>query len=89
MGGMTTKRFPTRLARCVLMLASLCRPAMAQSPPSPAVPDREAVLATVQAFFDTMSAKDVAGARRLLIPEGTFHSIRKQDGKPLLRTFTS
>ena len=37
--------------------------------------DREAVLKTVQMFFDTMTARDVDGARRILMPEGRFHAM--------------
>jgi hypothetical protein len=36
-----------------------------------------------------MATKDVVSAKRVLIPDGTFHSIRKQDGKQGLRTFTN
>lgn len=38
--------------------------------------DREAVLKAVQAFFDTMTAKDVDGARDILVPQGRFHAMR-------------
>jgi hypothetical protein len=51
--------------------------------------EREAVLAAVQAFFDTMAANDVAGARRILTPEGRFYAVREQDGKSTMRTFTN
>ena len=44
---------------------------------------------TVQAFFDTMAAKDVEGARRLLMPRGAFHAMRERDGKPVIRPFTT
>jgi hypothetical protein len=79
----------TSFAHSVLILASLCRPAMAQSTPSPAVPDREAAVAVVQAFFDTMAAKDVAGAQRILLPDATFRYVQKKDGKPVMEMFTS
>jgi len=71
-----------RRVQAVLLLAL-------SSSSAPAAPEREAVLAVVQAFFDTMAAKDVTGARRVLIPEGRFHSVRQQDGKPVIRTFTN
>jgi len=76
---------------------------MAQSTLPPAVPDREAILAVVQAYFDTLAAKDVAGAQRLLItkatkdvageqrllrPEATFHYVQKKDGQPVVEGFT-
>ncbi len=93
----------TSFTHSVLILASLCRPAMAQSTPSPVVPDREAVLAVVQGYFDTLAAKDVAGAQRLLItrvtkdvageqrlmrPEATFHYALQKDGKSVVEGFT-
>jgi hypothetical protein len=46
----------------------------------------------VQAFFDTMAARDVAGASRVLLPEGRFYAVGavgQQDGKPRIRTFTN
>ena len=38
--------------------------------------DRDAVLKVVQAFFDTMTAKDIDGAREILVPQGRFHAMR-------------
>ena len=38
--------------------------------------ERDAVLKVVQAFFDTMTAKDVDGAREILVPQGRFHAMR-------------
>lgn len=93
----------TSFAHSVLILVSLCRPAMAQSTPSPALSDRDAALAVVQAFFDTLAAKDVAGAQRILItkatkdvageqrllrPEATFHYVQQKDGKTVVEGFT-
>lgn len=49
--------------------------------------DREAVLKTVQAFFDTMTAKDVEGARKILMPQGRFHAVRMRDGN--IRSFSN
>jgi hypothetical protein len=51
--------------------------------------ERDAVLKTVQAFFDTMTAKDVDGARRILQPQGRFHAMRMRDGKPDVRAFSN
>jgi hypothetical protein len=51
--------------------------------------ERDAVLKTVQAFFDTMTAKDVDGARRILQPQGRFHAMRMRDGKPDVRAFAN
>ena len=50
---------------------------------------RKAVLASVQAFFDTMAAKDVGGAAETVVPEGRFYSVREIDGKRVVRTFTN
>ena len=47
--------------------------------------DKTAVLATVEAFFDTMASRDVEGARRVLMPEGRFFSTRDQDGQTAVR----
>ena len=44
--------------------------------------DREAVLAAVETFFRTITARDPARARAVLVPEGRFFSIRPgPDGK--------
>jgi hypothetical protein len=47
--------------------------------------DREAVLKVIQVFFDTMTARDVEGARRIMVPDGRFHAMemRKPDSEPL------
>jgi hypothetical protein len=81
----------TRPMMCLtlLLLALLCQTATAQSPSPSAATEREAVLAVVQAFFDTMAAKDVAGARRVLMPEGRLYAVRQQDGKPVMRARTN
>lgn len=52
-------------------------------------PEREAVLETVQAFFDTMTARDVEAARKVLQPQGRFHAMRMRDGKPDVRAFSN
>ncbi len=51
--------------------------------------EKAAVLATVQAFFDTMTARDVDGARKILQPQGRFHAMRMRDGKPEVRAFSN
>jgi hypothetical protein len=51
--------------------------------------DRDAVLKTVQSFFDTMTARDVEGARKILQPQGRFHAMRMRDGKPDARAFSN
>lgn len=51
--------------------------------------ERDAVMNTVQAFFDTMTAGDVEGARKVLQPQGRFHAMRMKDGKPDVRAFSN
>jgi len=51
--------------------------------------DRDEVLKVVQAFFDTMTAADVEGARKILQPQGRFHAMRMRDGKPDVRAFSN
>lgn len=75
-----------RLALVSLMLTLSLGGANAQEPS--AAGDVGAVLATVQAFFDTMAEKDVNGARLVLAPEGRFQSVRDVDGTPTVRTST-
>jgi len=47
--------------------------------------DREAVLKIVQAFFDSMTARDVEGARKILVPRGLFYGMdmRKPNADPV------
>ena len=61
------------------------RQLFAQSAPA----ERDVVLKTVQAFFDTMAAADVEGARKVLQPQGRFHAMRMRDGKPDVREFSN
>src|SRR5215212_4050148 len=51
--------------------------------------ERASVLNIVQTFFDTMTAKDVAGARAILQPQGRFHAMRSRDGKPDVHAFAN
>jgi hypothetical protein len=66
------------------MVAAMLAVAHAQPPA-----ERDAVLKVVQAFFDTMSAQDVDGARAILQPQGRFHAMRMRDGKPDVRAFSN
>ena len=50
---------------------------------------REAVLAAVQRFFDTMAERDAAGAAGVLVPAGRFFSARVAEGKSVTRSFTN
>jgi hypothetical protein len=51
--------------------------------------DRESIMKTVQAFFDTMTAHDIEGARKVLQPQGRFHAMSMKDGKPDVRAFSN
>jgi Putative lumazine-binding len=73
-----------RVITGTLLIFLLAATADAQ-PPS----EREAVLTAVQAFFDTMTARDVEGARKILQPQGRFHATRIRDGKPEIRSFSN
>ena len=48
--------------------------------------EEEAVLAVVQKFFDTMTARDVVGARETLIIEGQIASFREGPDRATVRT---
>jgi hypothetical protein len=50
---------------------------------------REAVLAAVQRFFDTMAERDAAGAAGVVVPSGRFFSARVAEGKSVTRSFTN
>ncbi len=77
-----------RMLFAAALLACMPSGALAQSPPAS---DREAVLAVVQKFFDTMASADVAGQRAILVPEGRFFALAQpKPGEPQpLRTFTN
>ena len=51
--------------------------------------DHAEVMKTMQAFFDTMTAHDVEGARKVLQPQGRFHAMSMKDGKPDVRAFSN
>ena len=53
------------------------------------VPERDAVLKALQVFFDTMTARDVDGAREILVPQGRFHvlDLSKPESEP--RSFSN
>ena len=75
--------------RKVLIAAACLLAASAHIHAQPAPDERDAVLKTVQAFFDTMTARDVAGARAVLQPQGRFHAMRMNDGRPEVRAFAN
>ena len=51
--------------------------------------EREAVLKTIQIFFDTMTARDVDGARGIMIPEGRFYAMDMRKPKSEPQSFTN
>ena len=57
----------------VFVVSGLSRMTHAQSPTDR---ERQAILKVVQTFFDTMTAKDIDGAREILVPQGRFHAMR-------------
>ena len=66
----------------------LCLSTWSSAAAQPAT-ERDEVLKVVQAFFDTMTARDVEGARKVLQPQGRFHATRMRDGKPDIRAFSN
>jgi hypothetical protein len=73
-----------RVTLITIVIALGCSLESAQVPT-----DRDAVLAAVQTFFDTMTAKDVEGARDILVPQGRFHVMdaSRPNGEP--RSFSN
>jgi hypothetical protein len=80
----TSRRLLVGLAVVVACVATPSR-ALAQASVDP---ERDAVLAVVQSFFDTMAAKDATTARKILLPEGRFYAVGDQASKVRIRTFT-
>lgn len=70
------------MAILVLALAS-CR----STPAAPS--ERAAVLATVQAFFDAMHARDPQAAARTVVPDGVFVNTRIEEGKRVEKHFSN
>jgi hypothetical protein len=76
----------------VLLFTCVPSIGIAQAPAPEASPaERDAVLAAVQKFFDTMASGDVAAGRAGSIPEGRFFSVRESAPgvPPAVRTFTN
>jgi ketosteroid isomerase-like protein len=57
--------------------------------PSSAPSDRSAVLATVQAFFDAMHARDPEAAARTVVPDGVFVNTRVENELRVERHFSN
>jgi hypothetical protein len=73
-----------RRALIVLLFAMLPATSSAQNQA-----DRDAVLTIVQMFFDTMTARDVDGARKIMIPEGRFFAIEMRKPNAAPQSFTN
>jgi len=52
-------------------------------------PERAAVLATVQAFFDAMHRRDPQAAALTVVPDGVFVNTRIEDGKRVEKHFSN
>ena len=76
-----------RTLLAAVVIAVLPAAATAQ-PAADATADKEAVLATVNKFLETMAAKDVAGARAALMPEGRLFIVRDEKGQSVVRSMT-
>jgi hypothetical protein len=66
-----------RIVLISILVAVAAVPAGAQ-----ANPERDAVLKALQVFFDTMTARDVEGARAILVPQGRFYAMRNGKAEP-------
>src|SRR5688572_18233441 len=64
-----------------LLLFALAAPVQAGQ-----APERRAVLATVQLFFDALAARDQAAIMALVVPEGRITSHRVRDGRTVVQT---
>ena len=51
--------------------------------------DESQVIATVQEFFDSMSTKDTAAARQILVMDATYFSVREGDDGTTIRGSTN
>lgn len=69
----------------IIILIALAAPAAGAQSSA----ERDAVLQAVQVFLDTMTARDVEGARKILVPQGRFHvmDLAKPDSEP--RSFSN
>jgi len=50
--------------------------------------EEKSVVSIVQRFFDADATTDVEAARAVMIPEGRFFSVRMNDGRKVVRSFT-
>ena len=68
----------------IILVAMLPATGSAQS-----AADRDAVLKTVQTFFDTMTARDVEGQRRIMVPQARFHAMEMRKPNAESVSFTT
>lgn len=62
---------------------------LAMPRPADAQEDESLVLATVQKFFDSMTDKDTAAARQILVMDATYFSVREGDDGTTMRGSTN
>ena len=74
------------MRRTLVVLAFTIVPAVASAQ---GTTDRDAVLNIVQQFFDTMTARDAAGARKIMIPEGRFFAMEMRKPNAAPQSFTN
>lgn len=72
--------------RCVLLVLLFAMLPWTSSAQNPT--DREAVLKTIQTFFDTMTAADAAGARQIMTAEGRFYAMDVREPERGPQSFT-
>jgi hypothetical protein len=63
-----------------------CLPCVAAAQPDAA--EREAIIAVVQRFFDSMATRDVAQAAAVLVSDGRLFSVREEKGETVVRSTT-
>jgi hypothetical protein len=73
-----------RVLIAVLLLFAIVPRSRAQSDD-----DREAVLKVVAIFFDTMTARDAEGARRIMVPDGRFYAMEMRKPTTDPQSFTN
>lgn len=80
----------TALALCLFATIG-CASSPQRQAATRAAEDRSAILDVVQAFFDTMAARDADAAAKLLIPAGVFVNVRPDPatGARVMRHFTN
>jgi hypothetical protein len=73
-----------RRALLIILFAILPAPTNAQG-----ATERDAVLKTVQVLFDTMTARDVIGAGKIMVPGARFHAMEMRKATSDPQSFTT